>query len=81
MSIDENKERCETLYEEYKKLEATTRLEAQILKPGQPYKVQYIKPEDLMRRKSLAKELVGKYKDYFKDKPGEWFDLESDVRN
>jgi hypothetical protein len=78
--MNENNIKCEFLYEEYKKLKETTHLEAQILRPGQPYKVQYINSDDLMRRKALAKELVENYKEYFKDKPGEWFDLESDAK-
>jgi len=41
--------------------------------------VNYIKLDELMRRKALAKELVKKYKKYFEGKPSEWFDLESDT--
>ncbi len=70
----------EEVYSEYKKLLVSTHIEAQILKPGQPYKVNYIKPEELMRRKELANELVNDYKDFFEDKPAEWFDLVSDAR-
>lgn len=69
----------EELYSEYRKLVTSTHIEAQILKPGQPYKVSYIKPEELMRRKEVAKELVNNYKDFFQDKSAEWFDLVSDT--
>lgn len=78
--MDDRVKKFEELYEEYKKLSVTTHIEAQILKPGQSYKVHYIKPDDLMRHKALAKELVENYKDYFADKPVEWFDLERDAR-
>lgn len=70
---------CQKLFEEYKKLEASTHIEAQILKRGEPYKVNYIKPEELMRRKEVAQELVNSCKDFFKDKPAEWFDLQRDI--
>jgi hypothetical protein len=63
------------LYEEYKKLKLATHLEAQVLKPGQPYKVYPINPRDLLRRKDVAEELIANYKEYFKDKPDEWWDL------
>ena len=72
---------CENLYREYKKLEVATHIEAQILKRGQPYKIQHINPQDLMRRKILAKELVEHCKDYFEDKPGEWYDIKMDIRD
>lgn len=77
--VDRNKT-FEELYSEYKRLVVSTHIEAQILKPGQPYKVNYIKPEELMRRKEIANDLVSNYKDFFQDKPAEWFDLVSDTR-
>lgn len=77
--MQDRKIQFEKLHEEYKKLVVSTHIEAQILRPGQPYKVNYIKPEELTRRKELAKELVGKYKDFFEGKPAEWFDLQRDA--
>ena len=77
--IDRNKA-FEELYSEYRKLVVLTHIEAQILKHGQPYRVNYIKPEDLMRRKEIVSDLGNNYKDFFQDKPAEWFDLVSDAR-
>ncbi|MDP2684986.1 MAG: hypothetical protein Q8P20_08195 [bacterium] len=74
----EYKNECELLYEEYKELEKITKREAQMLKPGQPYEVQNINIDDFEKRKILAKKLVKNCKDYFKDKPGEWFDIGRD---
>ena len=70
---------CQELFEEYKKLEASTHIEAQILGRGELYKVNYIKPEELTRRKEVAKELASVCKDLFKDKPAEWFDIQRDI--
>lgn len=77
--VNEHQKKFESLYEEYKKLVVSTHIEAQILKPGQSYKVNYIKPNELMRRKELAKELVENYKIFFEGRPAEWFDLERDL--
>ena len=78
METEDQKE-FKQLYEEYKKLMISTHIQTQIVRPGQPYNVNYIKLDELMRRKALAKELVKKYKKYFEGKPSEWFDLESDT--
>jgi hypothetical protein len=78
--MDQNKKKFEDLYEEYKRLKIATHLEAQIGRRSQLYKIHYINPDDLMRRKDLAKELVKNYKEYFEGKPAEWFDLKLDVR-
>lgn len=72
-------EKFKELYEEYQKLKITTHIEVQILKPGQSYNARYIKLDDLMHRKELAREIVSHYKDYFEVKPTEWFDLERDT--
>lgn len=79
MNNNSVKKQFEDLYAEYKKLKASTRIEAQIGKPGQPYKVHRIIPDELKRRKDIAKELVNNYKEYFKGKRGEWFELEQDT--
>ncbi len=72
---------CEDLYREYREIEAITHIEAQALKRGQSYVAQYIKPDDLIKRKSLAKELVLNCELYFKNKPDEWFDLKEEILN
>jgi predicted house-cleaning noncanonical NTP pyrophosphatase (MazG superfamily) len=77
--MEERRDKFEKIYEEYKRLVVSTHIEAQILKPGQPYKVNYIKPEELTLRKELAKKLVNEYKDFFEGKPAEWFDLQRDT--
>ena len=77
--MEEDRKKFEKLYEEYKKLKVATHIEAQILKPGQPYKLQSINPDDFMRRKKLAKELVKNYKDHFKGMRGELYDIELDA--
>lgn len=76
----EKQNKFDELYEEYKQLVVSTHIEAQILRPGQPYKVNYIKPEELTRRRLLAEELVENYEVYFRDKPAEWFALQQDTR-
>jgi len=81
LDISEEHMYCKALYEEYKKLEVVTHIETQILKRGQSYKVQYINYQDLMHRKILAKELAEHCKDYFKDKPGEWYEIEMDAKS
>lgn len=70
---------AEKLYFEYKDLKSRTTLVAQIVKRGEPYRVQYIKPDELMRRKELAIILFDKYGSYLDIDPGEWYDIESDV--
>jgi hypothetical protein len=80
MNNDNSKSKeFEDLYTEYKKLKTSTHIEAQIGSSGQPYKVHRIIPDELKRRKDLAKELVKNYKEYFKEKQGEWFELEQDT--
>jgi hypothetical protein len=78
--MQNRKDKFEEIYEEYKRLVVSTHIEAQILRPDQSYKVNYIKPEELTRRKELAKELVKDYEDFFDGKPAEWFDLGLDAR-
>ncbi len=72
---------CEALLKEYKELAAKTHIEAQILRPGQPYKVNIIVPEDLMRLKVVAKELVKNCKGHCNADISEWYDIEVDARN
>ncbi|MHB1330928.1 MAG: hypothetical protein ACYCY6_03100 [Minisyncoccota bacterium] len=78
--MENRSQKFEELLREYERLKVSTHIEAQILRPGQPYKVNYIKPEELVRRKELAIELASNYKDYFENKPAEWFELQQDVR-
>ena len=70
----------EELYTEYKNLAVSTHIEAQIHRPGQSYKAYPLSPNELLRRKDIAKKLTENYKDFFKDKPDEWFDLVLDAR-
>jgi len=79
MGLSEHEMYCEALFDEYKKLEATTHMEAQTIKPGQPYKVYHINPQDLMRRKAVAKELINQGRDCFKGTPAEWFEVRKEA--
>jgi len=69
------------LHQEYKELVVKTHIEAQILRPGQPYCVNYISPDDLVKRKLLAKKLAIHGAEYFKDFPEDWFDIQRDARD
>ena len=78
-----NKEnKCEELFNEYKKIEAVTHIEAQIIKRGEPYNVKTnrINPEDFVRLKEVAKELAENCEGYFKDKFAEWIEVQRDAR-
>jgi len=75
----EKREKFGELLEEYKKLNVTTRSEAQVLKRGQPYRVQHRNSDDTARRKVLAKELSNSYKEYFDKSSVDWFDIERDA--
>lgn len=79
MDIDDEHIHCESLFREYKKLKAETQSNAQTLRRGQSYEVKYINPKDLARRKVIARELAEYCKEYFKDRPGEWFDIKTDA--
>jgi len=80
MGLSEQEMYCEALFDEYKKLEDATRMEAQIIKPGRPYKVYQINPQDLMRKKAVAKELINQGRDSFMGTPAEWFEIRKDVQ-
>ena len=74
---------CKALFEEYQDLEAKTIPVVQNInvRTGEVIKPQYINPQDLIRRKILAKELVKQCKGYFNDKFDEWHDLEIDSQD
>ena len=82
LGISEEQMYCKALFEEYHDLEAKTSPVVQNIniRTGEVIKPQYINPQDLIRRKILAKELVQQCKDYFNDKFDEWHNLELDAQ-
>lgn len=68
------------LYFEYANLLPRTTIIAQVVRPGGPYVAQYLNPDELIRRKDLAKILFSKYKSYLDLDAGEWYDIELDAR-
>lgn len=81
LGISKEEMYCMALLEEYQSLEATTHLVIENYKPGQKIHGQQINTQDLLRRKVLAKELVGKCENYFKNQPDQWYELEQDARD
>ena len=82
LGISEEEMYCKALFEEYQDLKAKTcSVVGQDLKRGQSYKLPHINPQDLIKKKSLAKELVKRCKSYFKNKPDEWHNLEMDAQD
>ena len=67
-------------YYEYADLLPRTTLVAHVMKPGGTYTAQYIKPEELTRRKELAKILFDKYRSFLDIGAGEWYDIELDAK-
>ncbi len=67
------------VYFEYANLKPRTTLVAHVMKPDGTYTPQYIKPEELMRRKELARMLSSTYKSHLNLDPGEWFEIERDA--
>lgn len=80
MGLSEQEMYCEALFDEYKKLKAATHMEAQIIKPGRPYKVYQINPQDLMRKKIIAKELLSQDRENFRGTPAEWFEIRKEAQ-
>lgn len=74
--MEDQKEYCENLYKEYKELLPKTKFHAERLVPGKKLTPKYIKPEDLMKRHEIQKELAKKCKSYLDLKPHEWFEIE-----
>lgn len=79
MGLSEQEMYCEALLDEYRKLEVATHIEAQIIKPGQPYKTYQIDPQDLIRKRVVAKELLKQGREYFRGTPSEWFEIRKDA--
>src|SRR3989338_8060129 len=70
---------CKALFDEYQYLEAKTAIIVRDYDPNVPIEAKYIDPQDLMRRKILAKELAMSCKEYFEDMPAEWHDIQLDA--
>jgi hypothetical protein len=67
-------------YYEYDALRGRTTMVAHDMKPGMKIEAQYIDSNELMRRHELAKKIISSYKHLLDLKPGEWYDIEQDVR-
>lgn len=80
LGLSEQEMYCEALFDEYKKLEVATHMEAQTIKPGQPYKFHRINLQDLARKKAVAKELTNQGRDCFRGTPSEWFKIRKDTQ-
>lgn len=70
----------EKLYFEYKDLVPKTEMVAQTIKRGEPYKVNYIKPNELHRRIEIAKILASEHQHDLDLEAGEWFRIFQDAR-
>ncbi len=71
-------ENFEDIYNEYKVVAARTAIVAQVLRPGQPYHVNIIHPEDLIRLKHFARLLVEHFEDRIRD-AGEMYEIAQDA--
>ncbi len=80
LGLSEEEMYCEALFDEYKKLEVATHAEAQDVKRGQPYNFYQINPQDLMRKKIIAKELLKQGRERFKGTPAEWFEIRKEAQ-
>lgn len=80
LGLSEEEMYCEALFDEYKKLKVTTHAEAQDVKRTQPYEFYQINPQDLMRMKNIAKELLKQGREYFKGTLAEWFEMRKEVQ-
>lgn len=72
---------CKALFDEYQYLEAKTAIIVRDYDPNVPIEAKRIDPQDLMRRKILAKELATSCKEYFEDMPAEWHDIQLDAQD
>lgn len=79
MGLSEQEMYCEALFDEYKKLKIATHMEAQVNKPGQPYKTYHIDPQDFFRKNAVAKELLKQGRECFKGTPAEWFEIRKEA--
>lgn len=68
------------VYFEYCDLKPRTTLVAEMIKPGDMYRVQHVDSNELMRRKELAKILFAKYRSFLELEAGEWYDIELDAK-
>lgn len=80
LGLSEQEMYCEALFDEYKRLETATHIEAQVIKPGQSYKVNHINFQDLTLLKSVAKEIIKLGRENFKGTPSDWFEISKDAQ-
>jgi hypothetical protein len=78
-NMNRQKEYCENLYKEYKELRPKTCMKTMDHIPGKTFdNIPCIKPEDLTRRKDVAKEIREKCKESLGLKPEKWAEIEGD---
>jgi len=76
--MENKKQYCGNLYQEYKKLLPKSKMDAYDLSPSGKinHPIPFIKSEDMVRIKKVKKELVGKCKSFLNLKPYEWFEID-----
>ena len=81
LGLSEEEMYYEVLFDEYKKLDVATHVEAQTIKRGQAYKIYPINLQDLLLKKAVAKEILKQGRECFRGTPAEWFKIRKDSRD